>query len=95
MDLELHLLEHQQRHLEYLQRLKTRVDEPIQYFSPNFVVKFASIGSDSDGDYTFSISNDMVTEVYAEFSARSRKKECEGYLRTLTGRYTPTDLALC
>lgn len=40
---------------------------------------------DREGYADSSISNDMVTEVYLEFSARVRIQESEKYLRTLPG----------
>lgn len=80
---ELHLFEHQERHLEYLRQLEARTSHASQRWSPNFPEMFASPAG--DGDYPFSISNDMITEVYAEFSTRTRKNECTAYLQTLTG----------
>jgi hypothetical protein len=86
---EMHLLEYRRRFLEYLQAFEARRETP---FSPAILKPFsvpqnerAHSKSSPLGYDDKSISDEMITEVFVEFSARTRQAESEQYLRTLTG----------
>jgi hypothetical protein len=90
--LELHLLEYKQRELEYLQFFGHRRVSPFQTVS----LKAFSSPFDVEGYADDSITDDLVTDLFLEFSERSRQIESEKYVRTLTGVYPipPTRLML-
>jgi hypothetical protein len=78
---ELHLLEYKQRMLGYIQNASNRraspwSTKPLTPFSPPY---------DPSGYADVCISDDLITDVYLEFSERTRKLESEQYLWTLTG----------
>ena len=50
-----------------------------------------SLPYDLDGYADVSISGDLITDVFLEFSNRTRKEESQKYLRTLTGMETRSD----
>jgi hypothetical protein len=81
--LELHLLEYKQRELEYLQFFGHRHVSPFQTVS----LKAFSSPFDVEGYADNSITDDLVTDLFLEFSERSRQIESEKYVRTLTGVY--------
>ena len=86
MSAEFHLLEHRQLFLKYLQAFASCCIFP--YDPLNLEPFCSSEGHDSGYGYDDkSISEDMVSEVYLEYSNRTRKPESEGYLRTLTGTH--------
>jgi hypothetical protein len=86
---EMHLLEYRRRYLEYLQAFEARRETP---FSPAVLKPFSAPRNERGhskssplGYDDKSISDEMITEVFVEFSARTRQAESEQYLRTLTG----------
>ena len=81
-DLELHLLQYKQKVLEYLLHFEWKRASPLHVQS---LTAFSG-PHDMDGYADNSITDDVITELFLEFSERSRQKECEKYLRTLTGR---------
>ncbi|KAJ7601836.1 hypothetical protein DFH06DRAFT_1351920 [Mycena polygramma] len=78
---QLHLLEYKQRHLECLRAFETRIvpqlgpdPSPLESFSaPN----------DQTGYNDKSITDDLITDVFLDFSNRTRIEECGKYLCTL------------
>jgi hypothetical protein len=81
---ELHLLQYQQKALEYLQHFSRRRVTP---FRSDPLKKFSS-PYHMDGYADNYISDDLITDLYLEFSERTRRDESEKYLRTLTGKLT-------
>jgi hypothetical protein len=86
---ELHLLEYKQKMLEYIQNAPNHRASP---FDVKPLVPF-STPYDPAGYADASISDDLISDVYLEFSERTRKSESERYLRTLTGCLHMTDAA--
>ena len=86
MSLELHLLEYHQSKLEYLQFYKVQSKQVAFQKRPE--LRHYSlpqrVGKDLNGYDGTSITDNMVTDVYAQFS-EVRQKECEEHLRMLTG----------
>lgn len=86
---EFHLLEYRQRFLEYLEYYATAYNEVSgSYFKAKSSVPLAQFSRPDDenayGDST--ITHDLITEVYLEFSHKTRGPESTKYLRTLTGK---------
>lgn len=79
--LELHLLEYGKRKLEYLRQFSIR---PTSVFKPNPLQVFSN-PSDASGYNDKSISDDMITALFIDFSERTQQAESQEYLRTLTG----------
>ena len=81
---ELHLLEYKRRMLEYVQRIK--MDKP-QHITPFHLSKTKAFSGpyDPDGYNDGSISDDLITDAYLEFSAHTRIIESEAYARVLSG----------
>jgi hypothetical protein len=77
---ELHLLEYKQKALEYLQSFKTC---PNSLFPRKLIPFSGPYDPDGYGD-TF-MTHDLITDIYLEFSERTRKKESDEYIKTLTG----------
>ena len=80
--IELHLLEYRRRMLEYLRAFQVQRQASFlvrprleMYTSPEDPLGYADT----------SITDDMITHVYSEFSGQSRRRESEEYLCTLTG----------
>ena len=69
--------------LEYLQIAKPRRISPFE----TAPVEPFSAPYDAGGYADTSISHDMVTDVFLEFSSRTRKNESEKYLRSITGMF--------
>ncbi|KAK7062280.1 hypothetical protein R3P38DRAFT_3167271 [Favolaschia claudopus] len=71
-----HLLEYNKRHLAYLNSYKSHsFKTPLESFSaPN----------DRSGYNDKCISNDMISDIFREFTKRTREVECSQYLRTLS-----------
>jgi hypothetical protein len=92
---ELHLLKYKQTMLEYLQHFQRRRVSPLK---PLILKEFSS-PHDADGYADGCITDDLITDLYLEFSERTRKEESSNYLRTLTGRlcnyWMPTKLNIC
>lgn len=88
-DIELHLLEYHQRRLEYIDYYATRIvtsNNPSSCFrTPPPFLSF-SAPSDAAGYNDTSITHDLITEVYLEFSERTRSVESTRYTQTLTGK---------
>ena len=90
MIIELHLLEYNELRLEYLKCLESRPllshfqSASLKPFSTPYYTKS---GPDPDlrGYDDKSISNEMITEVFTEFSEKTRQGESDEYLRTLSG----------
>jgi hypothetical protein len=78
---ELHLLKYHKRVLEYLQYFKSIPDG--RFVPPQ--LKSFSDPTDKHGYNDDPISDDVITEVFLEFSNRTRNEESDEYLRTLTG----------
>jgi hypothetical protein len=85
-DSELHLLEYKQRMLEYVQRLGVETDKP-QHITPFHRSKTKAFSGpyDENGYNDDSISDDLITDAYLEFSAHTRIIESEAYARVLSG----------
>lgn len=83
MGLELHLLEYHRSRREYLvsfqncKRADALVHPQLEEFSSPW---------DSEGYTSRSITDDLITDVYLEFSKRIRQPESEDHMRTLTGQ---------
>ncbi|THH15644.1 hypothetical protein EW146_g4880 [Bondarzewia mesenterica] len=78
---QLHLLEYQQLVLEYLNSFESR---PASMFKPCPLEEFS--GPRADAGYAdVPITDDFITDVFLEFSERTRKAESGEYLRTLSG----------
>src|SRR5438477_12260814 len=78
---ELHLLEYKQRMLKYIENATHRRVSPFE-IEP--LVPF-SAPCDKLGYADNPISDDLISDVYLEFSEYTRKFESEAYLQTLTG----------
>ncbi|KAJ7615765.1 hypothetical protein DFH06DRAFT_1365836 [Mycena polygramma] len=76
-----HLLEYKQRHLEYLNAFKRC---PVPVMGPPCVLESFSIPDDPDGYNDKSITDDQITDIFLQFSNRTRLEECSRYLRTLS-----------
>jgi hypothetical protein len=87
---EFHLLEHRKLFLEYLQAFQLRRQTPLQ---PLPLKPFHGLAGEVTGEgstvgYMYddkSISEDMVGDVYIEYSKRTRQQESDDYVRSLTG----------
>lgn len=82
--LELHLLEYHKRVFEYLECFESF---PTGRLIP-MQLKAFSKPTDKLGYNDNPICNDLITEVFLEFSDRTRNEESDEYLRTLTGTKT-------
>lgn len=80
---ELHLIEYHKTRREYLEAFRARI-KPAD-FTPLQLESFSDPW-DPTKYGAKPITNDMVTEVYIEFSERTRKAEAEDYMKTLTGQ---------
>ncbi len=81
--IELHLLEWQQRELEYLDAYR-KVPRP-HVFERN-PVRMSEFCLGDDGSYgDMWISDDFVTDVFLEFDRRTRGGESAEYMKTLSG----------
>ncbi|KAJ7124769.1 hypothetical protein C8R43DRAFT_1135450 [Mycena crocata] len=78
---QLHLLEYKQRHLEYLNAFRTRL---VSGLGATCKVQPFSAPNDPAGYNDKSITDDLIQDVFLEFSNRTRVNECGKYLRTLT-----------
>ncbi|KAJ7607603.1 hypothetical protein DFH06DRAFT_1486459 [Mycena polygramma] len=76
-----HLLEYKQRHLEYLNAFKRC---PVPVLGPPCVLESFSIPESPDGYNDKSITDDQITDIFLQFSNRTRLEECSKYLRTLS-----------
>jgi hypothetical protein len=90
---ELHLLEYRRQFLSYLQAF---ADHPDTHFQPAILKAFSKPSNDRThiknsplGYDDKSISDEMITEVFVEFSKQTRQAESEQYLRTLAGLDLP------
>ncbi|KAI0066538.1 hypothetical protein BV25DRAFT_1912599 [Artomyces pyxidatus] len=80
---QLHLLEYQQTHLQYLRMYKTR--EVCLHTKEDVPLKAFSGPRDPNGYADQSITSDLISDVLLEFSKRTREAESAAYMRTLTG----------
>ncbi|PPQ84313.1 hypothetical protein CVT26_011237 [Gymnopilus dilepis] len=78
---QLHLLEYHVQQLEYVTAFGAR---SAQTLISNPLENFSSYDDPNAYDET-SITHDMVTCIYLEFSSKTRQKECTDYLKTRTG----------
>ncbi|KAJ6502910.1 hypothetical protein C8R47DRAFT_1251855 [Mycena vitilis] len=78
---QLHLLEYKQRHLEYLRAFETRI-VPALGGDPTPLESFSAPYDQTEYNDK-SITDDLITDVFLEFSNRTRIEECGKYLRTL------------
>jgi hypothetical protein len=86
--LELHLLEYHKRVLEYLECFGSL---PTGRLSPLRLKTFLE-PTDKLGYNDNPISDDLITDVFLEFSDQTRKEESNEYLCTLTGMDTNSSL---
>ena len=84
---ELHLLEYNQTKLEYLKYYEIRKRQ-ASLFPP--ILKNFTGPWDANGYRDKSITDDLITDVYATFSDQTRNSESQAYLRTLAGQYFTT-----
>lgn len=77
---ELHLLEHHERFLEYLQFFRLRLDSPL---TPLHLEPFENVSMSKW--LRSSISDELVTEIFTMYGERTRKKESSQYTQTLMG----------
>jgi hypothetical protein len=78
---ELHLQEYFRDKFAYLQAFEQR---PLNPFCPLKLMAFSN-PCDVNGYDSKSISDEMITEAYLEYSNRTRRIESKAYLRTRTG----------
>jgi hypothetical protein len=78
---ELHLLEYRKRMLEYVQIARPIRITPFEIGPPEEFPAPDDIGGYANAP----ISDDLITDVFLEFSNKTRKQESERYLRSLTG----------
>ncbi|KAJ7668743.1 hypothetical protein DFH06DRAFT_1378734 [Mycena polygramma] len=76
-----HLLEYKQRHLEYFNAFKRC---PVPVLGAPCVLESFSIPDDPDQYNDKSITDDQVSDIFLQFSNRTRLEECSKYLRTLS-----------
>jgi hypothetical protein len=79
---ELHLQEYFRDKYAYLQAFSC---QQFSLFHPTLELKAFSDPCDKSGYDGRSISDEMVTEAYIEYSDKTRKAESDAYLRTKTG----------
>jgi hypothetical protein len=75
---ELHLFEFHQARLEYLKYYEAR-----KQHASLFPVSLKNFGANEYGDKP--ITDDLITDIFIEFSDQTRQSESEEYLRTLKG----------
>jgi hypothetical protein len=80
----MHLLEYHKTRLEYLRYYKARRE--IVTVVPVAALKEFTNPSAVGGYGDKPITDDLITDIYHEFSNRTRTVESEDYLRTLTGQ---------
>ncbi|KAK7027758.1 hypothetical protein R3P38DRAFT_3190841 [Favolaschia claudopus] len=80
---ELHLLEYKQRELEYLEAYRTRFIPTFNFGSATDPIQEFSAPYSIDGYNDESITDDLITDTFIEFTDRTRAVECSKYLRTL------------
>jgi hypothetical protein len=80
-DSELHLLDYHKKVLEYLNVFESLPDTRLVPLP----LKTFSEPHDKLGFNSNSISDETVTEVFLEFSEKTRNEESDEYTRTLTG----------
>ncbi|CAK5283262.1 unnamed protein product [Mycena citricolor] len=83
---QLHLLEYHRRLREYLQAYKATISSGslVGFFRAPDLPNFSSPTEDH-GYRDATISNDVITEVYVEFSRQTREAESAVYLRNTSG----------
>jgi hypothetical protein len=79
---ELHLLEYKQKMLEYVQNAGHCRISPFKVL----LLEEFSGPYDMEGYADCSITHDLITKMFLEFTERTRKHKTENYLQTLTGR---------
>ena len=95
MPLELHLLEYHRSKFEYLQFYEARSKQVAFVRRPelcNYSLP-QRVGKELNGYDGTSITDDMVMDVYAQFS-EVRQKECKEHLQTLTGEHGAVCMAM-
>ncbi|KAK6984837.1 hypothetical protein R3P38DRAFT_2575379, partial [Favolaschia claudopus] len=80
---QLHLLEYKQRELEYLEAFRTRFIPSFNFGPAANPLQEFSAPHDTSGYNDESITDDLITDIFIEFSDRTRAVECSRYLRTL------------
>ncbi|KAK6969492.1 hypothetical protein R3P38DRAFT_3500892 [Favolaschia claudopus] len=81
---QLHLLEYKQRELEYLEAFRTRFIPTLNFGATAIPLQEFSAPHDTSGYNDESITDDLITDTFIEFTDRTRAAECSKYLRTLT-----------
>ncbi|TFY51908.1 hypothetical protein EVG20_g10784 [Dentipellis fragilis] len=84
---QLHLLEYQQSMLEYLQKYR---DQRKKLWS-DVRLKELSSPSDAQGYADKPISDDLISDLFLDFAARTRHSEAADYLKTLAGEVLSLD----
>ena len=79
----MHLLEYHLRRSEYLHAFEGQMTA-MPLFRPTLQAYSDPI--DSEGYADTSITDDMISDVYLEFSHRTREAESTNYLQTLSGK---------
>ena len=79
----MHLLEHRLRMFDYLRTFETQY-KALPLCRPRLQVYSAP--TDPQGYADVSITDDMISDVYLEFSQRVRQEESMSYVRTLSGK---------
>jgi hypothetical protein len=86
-NIELHLLEYNQVHLEYVESLQSR-PRLSPFEKPSFIPFSAPRRTKNDPTHGYddkSISDEIITEVFTEFGEKTRQRESDDYLCTLSG----------
>lgn len=79
---ELHLTEYHEMKLEYLRAIEARKRQPS--LLPITLQKFSD-PLELDGYCDKPITDDLITDIYLDFSNKTRSSESQDYLRTLIG----------
>ncbi|KAA1474099.1 hypothetical protein DENSPDRAFT_852057 [Dentipellis sp. KUC8613] len=82
---QLHLFEYHQQRYTYLKHYEAQLARPNSLVNPPPLEQFSKPGDNTAGYDPTSITDDLVTDVYLEFSQNTRRAESEAYMRTLTG----------
>ncbi len=85
--IELHLLEYHKQRLAYLKCFQVRSQQvSVLKLALRTFTKPESSGKNISGYDGTSITDDLITDVFAKFSEQTRQKESEESMRTKSGR---------
>jgi hypothetical protein len=79
---ELHILEYFKQKYAYLEAFERRGPTVFNQFE----LQTFSKPNEEQGYDNKSITDDIITEIYLEFSNKTRRAESDSYLRTRTGK---------